>query len=79
MRILTGGTVISEERGFRVRKKRRSYIFGQAEKIIVDKDNTTIIDGTAAIRKLLKAELVRLKRRLKPQHPITTKKSCRNV
>jgi chaperonin GroEL len=42
--ILTGGTVISEERGFKLESADLSML-GQAEKISVDKDNTTIING----------------------------------
>src|SRR5690606_28085056 len=42
--ILTGGTVISEERGFKLENAELSYL-GQAEKVQVDKDNTTIING----------------------------------
>ncbi|HEY9561435.1 MAG TPA: chaperonin GroEL [Anseongella sp.] len=42
--ILTGGTVISEERGFKLENADLSYL-GTAEKITVDKDNTTIING----------------------------------
>jgi len=42
--ILTGGTVISEERGYKLENADLSYL-GQAEKITVDKDNTTIING----------------------------------
>ncbi|WP_207422026.1 MULTISPECIES: chaperonin GroEL [Desertivirga] len=42
--ILTGGTVISEERGYKLENADLSYL-GQAEKIVVDKDNTTIING----------------------------------
>lgn len=42
--ILTGGTVISEERGFKLENAELSYL-GQAEKVVVDKDNTTIING----------------------------------
>ncbi|QEC51310.1 chaperonin GroEL [Anseongella ginsenosidimutans] len=42
--ILTGGTVISEERGFKLENADLSYL-GKAEKITVDKDNTTIING----------------------------------
>ncbi|HCN84612.1 MAG TPA: chaperonin GroEL, partial [Sphingobacteriaceae bacterium] len=41
---LTGGTVISEERGFKLENADLSYL-GQAEKVIVDRDNTIIIDG----------------------------------
>ncbi|MGI8893854.1 MAG: chaperonin GroEL [Bacteroidia bacterium] len=42
--ILTGGTVISEERGYKLENATLDYL-GQAEKIVVDKDNTTIVDG----------------------------------
>ena len=42
--ILTGGTVISEEQGFKLENADLGYL-GRAEKIIIDKDNTTIVDG----------------------------------
>jgi len=42
--ILTGGTVISEERGFKLESAELSML-GQAEKITIDKDNTTLING----------------------------------
>lgn len=42
--ILTGGTVISEEKGYRLEDADLSYL-GQAEKITVDKENTTIVSG----------------------------------
>jgi chaperonin GroEL len=42
--ILTGGTVISEERGFKLENATLDYL-GTCEKIIVDKDNTTIVNG----------------------------------
>jgi chaperonin GroEL len=42
--ILTGGTVISEERGFKLENADLTYL-GRAEKISIDKDNTTIING----------------------------------
>jgi chaperonin GroEL len=43
--ILTGGTVISEERGYKLENAELSYL-GQAERVIIDKDNTTIINGS---------------------------------
>ncbi|MEC3878002.1 chaperonin GroEL [Parapedobacter sp. 10938] len=43
--ILTGGTVISEERGFKLENAELEYL-GQAEKVVIDKDNTTIINGS---------------------------------
>jgi chaperonin GroEL len=42
--VLTGGTVISEERGFKLENASLDML-GTCEKIIVDKDNTTIING----------------------------------
>ncbi|MBI1223270.1 MAG: chaperonin GroEL [Bacteroidetes bacterium] len=42
--ILTGGTVISEERGYKLENADVSFL-GQAEKVTIDKDNTTIING----------------------------------
>jgi chaperonin GroEL len=42
--ILTGGTLISEERGYKLENADLSYL-GTAEKILIDKDNTTIING----------------------------------
>ncbi|MGI6321680.1 MAG: chaperonin GroEL [Bacteroidales bacterium] len=42
--ILTGGTVISEEKGYKLEDAELEYL-GQAEKITVDKENTTIVSG----------------------------------
>jgi chaperonin GroEL len=42
--ILTGGMVISEEKGYKLEDATLQYL-GQAEKITVDKDNTTIVGG----------------------------------
>ena len=42
--ILTGGTVISEERGFKLENADLTML-GRAEKISIDKDNTTIVNG----------------------------------
>ena len=42
--ILTGGTVISEERGFKLENTTLDML-GTAEKISIDKDNTTIVNG----------------------------------
>ncbi len=42
--ILTGGTFISEERGFKLENADLSML-GKAEKITIDKDNTTIVNG----------------------------------
>ncbi|MCH8929196.1 MAG: chaperonin GroEL [Candidatus Marinimicrobia bacterium] len=42
--VLTGGTVISEERGFKLENATTSYL-GQAKRITIDKDDTIIIEG----------------------------------
>jgi chaperonin GroEL len=42
--ILTGGTVISEEQGYKLENTTLDHL-GQAEKVTVDKDNTTIVNG----------------------------------
>ena len=43
--ILTGGTVISEERGYKLENVTLEYL-GRAKKVTIDKDNTTIVDGS---------------------------------
>ena len=45
--ILTNGTVISEERGYKLENATLEYL-GEAEKIVIDKDNTTIVGGKGA-------------------------------
>ncbi len=42
--VLTGGTVISEETGHTLEGTRLEHL-GQAGRIVMDKDNTTIVDG----------------------------------
>ena len=42
--ILTGGTVISEEKGFKLEDTTLQDL-GEAEKVVIDKENTTIING----------------------------------
>lgn len=42
--VLTGGTVISEERGYKLENATLENL-GTAEKINIDKDNTTIVNG----------------------------------
>ncbi len=42
--VLTGGTVISEEKGFKLENTQLSYL-GTAKRVTIDKDNTTIVEG----------------------------------
>ena len=46
--ILTGGTVISEERGFTL-ENTTIEMLGTAEKVTIDKDNTTVVNGNGAV------------------------------
>jgi len=45
--ILTGGVVISEEKGLKL-EQATIEMLGQCEKITIDKENTTIVNGTGA-------------------------------
>ena len=47
--ILTGGTVISEERGFSLENTTLDML-GSCEKVTIDKDNTTIVNGAGAAK-----------------------------
>ena len=47
--ILTGGTVISEERGFTLENATVDML-GTCEKVSIDKDNTTIVNGAGAAK-----------------------------
>ena len=42
--VLTGGIVISEEKGYKLEDTTLQYL-GEAEKVTIDKDNTTIVSG----------------------------------
>ena len=64
--ILTGGTLISEERGFKLENADLSYL-GKVEKITVDKDNTTIIGGAGK-----KADITARVNQIKAQIEATT-------
>jgi chaperonin GroEL len=57
--ILTGGTVISEETGYKLEDADISYM-GRAEKISVDKDNTTIVSGKGT-REMIESRINQIK------------------
>jgi chaperonin GroEL len=56
---LTGGTVISEEGGYKLENATIEYL-GTAEKIHIDKDNTTIVNG-AGKKDAIKARIAQIK------------------
>ena len=43
--VLTSGTVISEEQGYKLENATLEYL-GRAKKVVIDKDNTTIVEGS---------------------------------
>ncbi len=45
--ILTGGTVISEDKGYRLENATLDYL-GKAKRIVIDKDTTVIVDGSGS-------------------------------
>ena len=49
--ILTGGTVISEERGFTLENTTLEML-GTAEKVMIDKDNTTVVNGSGSAEEI---------------------------
>ena len=57
--ILTGGTVISEEKGYKLEDADLSML-GQSEKISIDKDNTTIVSGKGN-SDAIKARVIQIK------------------
>ncbi|MBY5952632.1 chaperonin GroEL [Algoriphagus sp. NF] len=57
--ILTGGTVISEERGFKLENATVDML-GRAEKVNIDKDNTTVVNG-AGQSDLIQARISEIK------------------
>jgi chaperonin GroEL len=64
--ILTGGQLISEERGYKLENADVSFL-GKAEKITIDKDNTTIVGGSGK-----KADITARVNQIKAQMEATT-------
>ncbi len=64
--ILTGGVFISEERGFKLENADLTFL-GKAEKVTIDKDNTTIVGGSGK-----KADIAARVNQIKAQIESTT-------
>ena len=60
--ILTGGTVISEEKGYKLENVEMDHL-GTCEKITVDKDNTTVVNG-AGDKKMIDARVGQIKQQI---------------
>lgn len=64
--VLTGGTVISEEQGYKLENADMSFL-GSAETITVDKDNTTVVGGKGK-----KADITARVNQIKSQLAVST-------
>ncbi|MEP7196710.1 MAG: chaperonin GroEL [Saprospiraceae bacterium] len=60
--VLTNGTVISDEKGYKLENTELDML-GQAEKIEVDKDNTTIVNGKGT-KKMIEARIGQIKQQI---------------
>ncbi|MCY4206101.1 MAG: chaperonin GroEL [Bacteroidetes bacterium] len=60
--ILTGGTVISEEKGYRLENATLDYL-GKAKRIVIDKDTTVIVDGAGSADQI-KARINQIKQQI---------------
>ncbi len=60
--ILTGGTVISEEKGYKLDSTELDHL-GTAEKIVIDKDTTTIVNG-AGDSEMIKTRIGQIKQQI---------------
>lgn len=60
--VLTGGTVITEEKGMKLEQANLEML-GQAEKVTVDKENTTIVNGSGA-PDTIKARVSQIKKQI---------------
>ncbi len=60
--VLTGGTVISEEKGFKLDNTQIEHL-GSCDKVTVDKDNTTIVNG-AGDKDMITARINQIKQQI---------------
>ena len=73
--ILTGGRAITEDLGIKLENLKIEDL-GKAKRIVIDKDNTTIIEG-AGSHKAIEGRVKQLRTQIEP-HPTTIAKNCRN-
>jgi len=74
--ILTGGTVISEEQGYKLDQVELSHL-GTCEKITVDKDNTTVVNGNGK-KKAIQAKSTKSNNKSKLPPLTTIKRNCKS-
>ena len=76
--ILTGGQVISEDLGIKLENVTLKDL-GKAKRVVIDKDNTTIVDG-AGTKSALEGRVRQIRTQIdETTSATTTVKSCRNA
>ena len=75
--ILTGGQAICEDLGIKLDKVTMNML-GRAKKVMIDKENTTIVNG-AGKKPTSKHASPRSRRRSKRPPPTTIRRSCKNA
>jgi chaperonin GroEL len=60
--IITGGEVVSEEKGFTLENIQDTF-FGKAKKVVIEKEKTTIIEG-AGTKEAMKARISQIKKEI---------------
>ena len=76
--ILTGGKSITEDLGIKLENVKLEDL-GRAKRIIIDKENTTIVEGARQTPRRSRAGSSRSAARSRKPPPTTIAKSCRNV
>ena len=77
MAILTGGQVIAEELGLKLENVTLKDL-GKAKTVVIDKDNTTIIDG-AGTKKDIEGRCNEIRSQVETPPPTTTARSSRSA
>ena len=75
--VLTGGVVISEEKGLKLESTTIDML-GRAEKVTVDKENTTIVNGMGD-KAAITARVAQIKAQIEKTTSDTTGRNCKNV
>ena len=75
--ILTGGIVISEEAGFKLENTTIDSL-GKAKRIVIDKENTTIVEGTGKSADI-KGRINQIRKQIEETTSDYDRESCRRL
>ena len=75
--ILTGGQAMSEDLGIKLDKVTVDML-GRAKKVMIEKENTTIVNG-AGKKAAIEARISQIKARSRRRHRTTIKRNCKNA